>query len=193
MDTRNVVSRRLLERLGFTRTDLLEKTDEFKGSVRHDYVYSLEVNKLEQFSEAYQAALYKTNDVAFTLSNQPPGISLFENRPFAIITAHNPRSERLSDSENKARHETLRRELISLGLTFAPSTGESPDGSWLEEGFIIFETSLEQALELGRKFAQHAIIYGQGKTVSLAWCEDGRREDFYIELFHAQLPNNMVK
>ncbi len=134
------------------------------------------------FSEAYQSAIYKAAGVAFTLSEKPTRTVLFEGRKFAIITAHNPRSERLSSQENAKRHEELGRDLKALGLEHTPSTGESPDGRWVEEGFAVFDVSPEQALELGRKYGQHAILWGEGEKVALAWCETARVETFAAQM-----------
>ena len=39
VDTRNQASQRLLERLGFQKTRLIEHADEFKGSVSDEFVY----------------------------------------------------------------------------------------------------------------------------------------------------------
>jgi predicted ester cyclase len=133
----------------------------------------------ELFAEAYQTAIYKAAGVAFTLSEKPTGVVLFEGRRFAIITAHNPRSERLSDEENQERHEELEHEIQKLGLAYTPSTGESPDGTWIEEGFAVFGIGLEGALELGCKYGQHAILWGEGEKVALAWCESRKLENFY--------------
>lgn len=41
VDTRNAASQRLLERLGFQRTRLIEHADEFKGSVSDEFEYRL--------------------------------------------------------------------------------------------------------------------------------------------------------
>lgn len=120
--------------------------------------------------------------MAFTLSEKPTGITLFEGRKFAIITAHNPRSERLSSKENAQRHAELGRDLKTLGLEHTPSTGESPDGTWVEEGFAVFDVGLEQALELGRKYGQYAILWGEGEKVALAWCETARLEAFAAQM-----------
>lgn len=137
--------------------------------------------RAETFAEAYQSAIYKAAGMAFVLSEHRTGTVLFGGRKFAIITAHNPRSERLSSAENQKRHEALERDLIQLGLEHTPSTGESPDGSWVEEGFVVFDIELEQALELGRKYGRHAVVYGEGERVALVWCETGRLESFYPE------------
>ncbi|MGL4611446.1 MAG: DUF3293 domain-containing protein [Trueperaceae bacterium] len=130
----------------------------------------------QAFSEAYALALYKTPTLTFTLSETPDNTVLFSNRPYAIITAHNPYSQKLSLQENNQRHEQLENILLARRLEHSPSTGESPDGSWCEEGFIVFDILLEDALEIGRYFEQHAIVYGQGNRAALAWCENGRLE-----------------
>ncbi len=135
----------------------------------------------ECLSEVYRSALYEAAGVAFVLSEKPTGTVLFGGRRFAIITAHNPRSERLSDAENQRRHEELQRDLQALGLEHLPSIGASPDGTWVEEGFAVFDVGLAQALELGRKYGQHAILWGEGERVTLAWCEDGRLEGLWPE------------
>ena len=132
-------------------------------------------------STAYTTAVYKAGGLAFTLDSEDTGTVLFSSRAFAIVTAHNPRSERLSDEANERRHEELEKVLLERNATFGPSVGESPDGEWREEGVILYDISLERALELGRRFGQHAVLYGQGERVALAWC-DGGLEWFYPRL-----------
>jgi hypothetical protein len=134
------------------------------------------------FSQAYARAIYKTKDIAFTLTDKPNPTLLFNNRPYAIITAHNPYSQKLSKEENDQRHEQLEKILQERGFEHHLSTGESPDGSWIEEGFIIFDISLDDALTIGKRFEQHAIVYGQGNRAALAWCENGRLEWYYIKI-----------
>jgi hypothetical protein len=136
----------------------------------------------QTFSQAYARAIYKTKDIAFTLTDKPNHTLVFNNRPYAIITAHNPYSQKLSEEENDKRHEQLEKILQERNLEHHLSTGESPDGSWIEEGFIIFDISLEDALAVGKLFEQQAIVYGQGNRATLAWCEDGRLEWYYIKI-----------
>ncbi len=134
------------------------------------------------FLPAYASAIYKTEALNFTLTSIPNNIVLFSNRSFAIITAYNPHSKVLSKEENFARHLQLQNLLQNKSFEILPSTGQSPDGSWQEEGFLVFDIELDQALEFGKHFEQHAIIYGQGNRVALAWCEDSRLEWFYPEV-----------
>lgn len=130
-------------------------------------------------SQVYRAAVYEAGGVAFTLSEKPTGVTLFGGRAFAIITAHNPSSQPLSLQENARRHRELERVLREGGYELAPSVGRSPDGKWREEGFTVFGIGLEEALAIGRRFGQNAIVYGQGERVALAWCESGGLEWFY--------------
>ena len=133
------------------------------------------------FADAYTTAVYKAGGLAFTLSAEGTGDVLFSGRAFAIVTAHNPRSEKLSDEENERRHEKLEKVLCERNAVFGLSVGESPDGAWREEGVIVYDVALEEALELGRRFEQHAVLYGRGERVALAWV-DGGLEWFYPRL-----------
>ena len=119
------------------------------------------------FSNAYTTAVYKAGGFAFTLDAEERGTTLFSGRAFAIVTAHNPRSERLSSEENERRHEELEKVLNERNAVFGPSVGESLDGEWREAGVIVYDVALEEALELGRRFEQHAVLYGQGERVAL--------------------------
>ena len=133
------------------------------------------------FADAYTTAVYKAGGLAFMLDAKKTGAVLFSSRAFAIVTAHNPSSEKLSDEENERRHKELQEVLLKRSATFGPSVGESPDGAWREEGVIVYDVALEEALELGKRFEQHAVLYGQGERVALAWC-DGGLEWFYPKL-----------
>lgn len=130
-------------------------------------------------SQVYRDAVYEAGGVAFTLGEAPAGLVLFGGRPFAVVTAHNPGSQRLSDEENARRHRELERVLCEGGYELAPSVGRSLEGDWSEEGFTVFGIGLEEALAIGRRFGQNAIVYGQGERVALAWCESGGLEWFY--------------
>jgi hypothetical protein len=146
------------------------------------HVVNEPVKEPQTFSQAYAQAIYKTKDIAFTLTEKPNPTLLFNNHSYAVITAHNPYSQKLSCEENKGRHEQLEKILQERGLEHHFSTGESPDGSWIEEGFIIFDISLDDALAIGKQFEQHAIVYGQGNRAALAWCEDGKLEWYYAKV-----------
>ena len=142
--------------------------------------------ELEHYEEVYGDAIYyasdNAEDLAFTLSQQETGATLFGGRAFTLITAQNPQSTPLSEEENRERNERLEKYLLAKNYSYGPSLGKSTDGSWEEAGFAVFDLSLEDALALGSQFGQHAVVCGEGGRVALAWCEDGRLEWFYPKL-----------
>ncbi len=144
------------------------------------------MSELEHYEEVYGDAIYYASDgdedLAFTLSQKETGANLFGGRAFTLVTAQNPQSTLLSDEENRERNERLEQHLLDQEYEFGSSTGESPVGDWREEGFTVFDLSLEDALALGSQFGQHAVVYGRGERVALAWCESGRLEWFYPKL-----------
>ena len=141
------------------------------------------MSELEHYEEVYGDAIYYVIDLAFTLSKEKTGADLFGGRAFTLVTAHNPQSQPLSDEENSERNRRLEQHLLSKNYEYGFSLGKSLDGSWEEAGFSVFDLSLDDALALGSQFGQHAIVYGKGERVALAWCEDGKLEWFYPKLF----------
>jgi hypothetical protein len=134
---------------------------------------------LDNYAEVYTEAIYRAADVAFSLSLTPTGQTLFGGRAFALVTAYNPRSVTLHDEENRQRNAALEEELQARGLEYGPSSGASLDGSWQEPGFVVFDVTPDEARALGRRYEQHAVVWGEGERVALLWCEDGRLETFY--------------
>jgi hypothetical protein len=131
---------------------------------------------------AYVETVYNTAAHRFTLSSEDMELELFTGRRFSVLTAANPFSKQLSDSENAARNLDMKLEIEKLGFDFEWSYGEQSDHSWREDGFVIFDAPLEVTLELGRKFEQNAILYGVDSRVALAWCDNGELEWFFARL-----------
>lgn len=75
-----------------------------------------------------------------------------------VITAHNPRSVLLSPSENTERNRELERRLRGMGARFRPGTGRSPEGSWTEPGFAVFDEEEAKLLDMAEEFDQNAIF-----------------------------------
>ncbi|MFB2863426.1 DUF3293 domain-containing protein [Aeromonas sp. MdU4] len=84
---------------------------------------------------------------------------------FAIITAWNPASVRVSERRNRRRERALWRHLTEdLQVTAAgPLWGAAPDESWQESSLAV-PLSLSQARHVAVRFGQNAIY----------WVEDGR-------------------
>lgn len=79
----------------------------------------------------------------------------------AIITPFNPLDEQLSAAENQQRLAELACELADAGIMTIPADGGSADGSHVESGFA-FNATLDQGLDIGRRWGQRAIFWFDG-------------------------------
>ena len=90
------------------------------------------------------AALYKTKNVSCA----------------AFITACNPLSKQLSETDNVNRQSELSAELKRRSLSIREGVGRHPSGDWPgEPSFLVLGLSLEAAKSLGMAFEQNAIIW----------------------------------
>ena len=94
--------------------------------------------------------------------------------PWAIITAHNPMSIALDADTNAHRAAELMELLHARKLASEPAESAAPDGSWREQGRIVFGATRETALDLGRRFRQRAIVWCEGGRVGLLDCRTER-------------------
>ena len=80
----------------------------------------------------------------------------------AFITAFNPYSKTLSYEENILRNQALKNELDDIAWAVINGYGQDPEGMWeKEESFLAFGITKEEAMLLGNKYEQNAIL----------WCE----------------------
>jgi hypothetical protein len=78
----------------------------------------------------------------------------------AFITACNPYSRAVSDSENTERQMELAKELRNRSLKFLDGVGEHPSGDWPSEAsYLVLGLSLEAAKSLGQRYEQNAIVW----------------------------------
>lgn len=87
-------------------------------------------------------------------------------REWAFITAWNPGSRRLAPEENARRQREL------LGAVRQPSwKGEGKGDGWSEESVLIAGIARADALALGRRFGQLAILAGRaGEAAEVVAC-----------------------
>ena len=90
---------------------------------------------------------------------------------FAIITAHNPMDQKLTDSENIKRNQQLV-EWAKLKI-FIKLIGSSTDRTHQEASFAL-ECSLKEAIEIGEQLNQRAIFYIRGENLELVECRSGK-------------------
>ncbi len=82
-------------------------------------------------------------------------------QPFAVLTAHNPRSMLLPRKVNDQRHTVLR-DLLILGcyrVEACVGFEEDPEGTWREPSWLVHEMDREEAIACGRVFRQNTIIF----------------------------------
>ena len=81
-----------------------------------------------------------------------------KDKTAAILTAWNPRSQKLSEAENKTRNSALRSQLKEY--TIFNALGQGCDASWpAEESFLVIGISKEQAELVAVEFEQNAYIW----------------------------------
>jgi hypothetical protein len=90
----------------------------------------------------------------------------------AFITAHNPRSQRLSDGENYERHRLLIADVEKQGFTYLTGRGVGEDHSWpTEESVFVIGATRDQATALGTKYGQLAIVWVElGRAPEVVLC-----------------------
>lgn len=86
-------------------------------------------------------------------------LKLNDCKTWAYITAYNPFSKIISDNENKLRNKKLESQLSEFKIYNGRGCGI--DGNWpQEESFLILGIARNDAIELGEKFEQNAIVIG---------------------------------
>ncbi len=135
-------------------------------------------NDRPPFHEAYARAVYAVErfGLAFTFAHDhPEPVSLPFAEPWAIVTACNPRSVRLSDEENTRRMDELRGQLGHDGVPFVPSENRSPGGgpAWREPSVLITGAPRGYVLTVLRNWDQNAAVFGEGDQTGLLYA-DGR-------------------
>lgn len=90
---------------------------------------------------------------------------------WALITAANPYSQPLSERENQCRYQRLSKHLQGLQLPLIPAVGKDQTGVWTPElSWLILGITRPQAIAIGRKFEQNAIVYGElNQAAELQW------------------------
>jgi hypothetical protein len=90
----------------------------------------------------------------------------------AFVTAHNPRSQRLSDDQNRERHRLLIADVEKQSFAYLTGRGVGEDHSWpAEESLFVIGTTHDQATALGTKYGQLAIVWVEmGRAPEIVLC-----------------------
>ncbi|WP_114240034.1 DUF3293 domain-containing protein [Dyella sp. C9] len=92
----------------------------------------------------------------------PRLLSRLDGRPWAFITAWNPRSERVPRGRNRQAQHRLLAALRELGggIAIHPALGVAEDGQWREPSLFVVGADTAHVDPLARQFGQHAYVYG---------------------------------
>jgi hypothetical protein len=82
-------------------------------------------------------------------------------KPFAVLTAFDPRGQDLPSGENETRKRDLDRRLSKLGYRFVDVDACSPDGAHCECSVAVIMDQ-KKAIELARELEQVAIFWFDG-------------------------------
>jgi hypothetical protein len=121
--------------------------------------------KMNPLIEAYKNTKYKIFEPSIIIEIGKLNEDLdklllkYNTNEWAFITAYNPYSRVLSNKENTDRHNELK-ELATNYVTFE-GHGVGEDSSWEPElSLLIIGISKNEAINMGKKFEQNAIVYG---------------------------------
>ena len=87
----------------------------------------------------------------------------------AVITACNPRSERLSSDKNGARQRELAGEIRARGWTAYSAIGRDEASTWVEPSFAVLDPPLRELMALARRFEQNAVYLWRGRSWRVVW------------------------
>ena len=78
----------------------------------------------------------------------------------AFLTAHNPRGNQKSDTENEQAHALLATALAERGLDSIEGSGSEPGSKWpAEKSYFAFGLNRDEAIAFGQQFDQDAIVW----------------------------------
>jgi hypothetical protein len=138
-----------------------------------------------ELDEAYRATIYRVFvpgeapidvrvDGASSTHAARLGALLARNgvEVWAFITAWNPGSRQLSAEENAARHAELLQAIEAGGWPHFDGAGIPARADWSPEAsLLVLGISRDDAVALGRRFSQNAIVAGRrGGAAELIYC-----------------------
>jgi len=89
---------------------------------------------------------------------------------WAYLSACNPGSVRLTDDENARRTQELRDLLGRWWHYVYDGVSVGPDGGWPEPSFLVLGMPEDEAVKIGRRFGQNAVVVGRiAEPARLVW------------------------
>lgn len=116
-----------------------------------------------QLIEAYESALYAIQGGPMLRIGERSAaldrlLGVHGVTTAAFVTAANPRGEARSHAENDAAMAALKSE---LAWTWLPAEGRDAGGQWRETSVLLLGIGRADAVALGRRLAQNAIVFAE--------------------------------
>lgn len=91
---------------------------------------------------------------------------------WTFVTANNPKAEKLNNKINMLRNISLCAEVLDRGCALLTGRGQADAGDWPEEeSVLVFGMNAADAVALGARYGQHAVVTGNiGECAVLRWC-----------------------
>jgi hypothetical protein len=131
-----------------------------------DESLSIDPDRRRELESAYRQTLYCVPELDLCLEIDKPNEKLLllaermEFQTWAFITACNPRSDALSESENNTRMLELEAHLADQGFTYYHAVGTSTNGEWSEPSFFVLGMDASTAVSIGNRWEQMAVVRG---------------------------------
>lgn len=125
---------------------------------------------LEELQESYSRALYRIDadpePIVLRVGEPSPELDHWlvarGAQRFALLTAANPGSEPVAETENARRHVRLLARVRETGLqAIAGESCEAPSGGWRERSLLVVGIDREPAIALARELGQLALLVGE--------------------------------
>jgi hypothetical protein len=120
---------------------------------------------INAYLETNYVVFVNESEVVIKIGEQLPKtlidlLSNIESKSWAFITAWNPSSQLTTDEINLQQNSQLFDEM-SINYLILEGIGKSKDGNWSEASYFVVGISRSEASEVGKKYRQNAILYGE--------------------------------
>jgi hypothetical protein len=140
---------------------------------------NLDIGELDAFYRATTFKVYHPHGQTLSIRVGQRHSALDDVLPqtcefWAFLTACNPRSEVLPDTENAERMQSLLQDVVAQGRSFWSGLGVSDISDWKpEESILVLGMSKDEAHLLAERYHQNAFVYGErGEAAELRWTRE---------------------
>lgn len=140
---------------------------------------SLSPSELEALDLAYRQTLYQVfsedKTISIRVGTRNPTLDQLVKHHYqeqwVLITAYNPYSQLQTPHANQVQNASLAKDLWPLHVPIFRAIGQDDARQWpAEESFFVIGIGLQEAIALGQKYDQNAILVGNvGHAPQLLW------------------------